>query len=64
RPAEFNGESVPQVLQSGDHQRVQQWRRRQALRKTFERRPDLLDKADLDDNEKKQLSQWEREGLE
>lgn len=64
RPAEFNGESVPQVLQSGDHQRVQQWRRKQALRKTFERRPDLLDKADLDDNEKKQLSQWDREGLE
>jgi len=64
RPAEFNGESVPQVLQSGDHQRVQQWRRTQALRKTFERRPDLLDKAVLDDKDKKQLTQWEREGLE
>tara|TARA_B100001115_G_C15840458_1_gene421239 strand:+ start:2012 stop:2668 length:657 start_codon:yes stop_codon:yes gene_type:complete len=64
RPAEFNGESVPQVLQSGDHQRVQQWRRTQALRKTFERRPDLLDKEVLDDKDKKQLTQWEREGLE
>ena len=64
RPAEFNRESVPQVLQSGDHQRVRQWRRTQALRKTFERRPDLLDKAVLDDKDKKQLTQWEREGLE
>ena len=64
RPAEFNGESIPQVLQSGDHQRVRQWRRAQALRKTFERRPDLLDKAVLDDKEKKQLNQWEHEGLE
>ena len=64
RPAEFNGESIPQVLQSGDHQRVRQWRRAQALRKTFERRPDLLDKAVLDDREKKQLNQWKHEGLE
>lgn len=64
RPADFDGERVPQILQSGDHQRVRQWRRRQALRKTFERRPDLLERAQLDDDEMKLVSQWEREGLE
>lgn len=47
RPAEFRGWSVPEVLVSGDHARVDRWRREQALRRTFERRPDLLAKAEL-----------------
>jgi len=64
RPAEFNGEPVPTVLQSGDHEKVHRWRRQQALRKTFERRPELLQKADLDREDQKLVSQWEREGLE
>jgi tRNA (guanine37-N1)-methyltransferase len=64
RPAEFNGDSVPTVLQSGDHEKVRSWRRQQALRKTFERRPDLLQGADLDREDQKLVSQWEREGLE
>ena len=42
RPAEFRGWAVPEVLRSGDHGRIDRWRRAQALRRTIERRPDLL----------------------
>ena len=42
RPAQFRGWSVPEVLRSGDHGRIARWRRAQALRRTIERRPDLM----------------------
>ncbi len=42
RPAEFRGMKVPEILLSGDHKAIEQWRLEQALRKTAERRPDLL----------------------
>jgi tRNA (guanine37-N1)-methyltransferase len=42
RPAEFRGWDVPDVLRSGDHERIARWRRAQALRRTRERRPELL----------------------
>jgi tRNA (guanine37-N1)-methyltransferase len=42
RPEEFRGMKVPEVLLSGDHQRIREWRREQSLRLTRERRPDLL----------------------
>ncbi len=42
RPREFRGWSVPEVLLSGDHERIRRWRRGRALRRTMERRPDLL----------------------
>jgi tRNA (guanine37-N1)-methyltransferase len=44
RPVEFRGLKVPDVLLSGDHRRIDEWRYEQALRRTEERRPDLLDK--------------------
>ena len=47
RPADYRGMAVPEVLLSGDHAAVEKWRRREALRRTLERRPDLLDKAAL-----------------
>jgi tRNA (guanine37-N1)-methyltransferase len=47
RPPVFRGWEVPEVLCSGDHAAVARWRREQALRRTFERRPDLLARADL-----------------
>ncbi len=47
RPPEFRGESVPDVLLSGDHAKIAKWRREQSLLRTLERRPDLLEKADL-----------------
>jgi tRNA (guanine37-N1)-methyltransferase len=45
RPAEFRGWPVPEVLRSGDHARVERWRRAQALRRTLERRPDLVERG-------------------
>ncbi len=42
RPAEYRGHAVPEVLASGDHARVERWRRAAALRRTLDRRPDLL----------------------
>ena len=47
RPADFRGQTVPDVLLSGDHAQVDRWRREQSLRRTWERRPDLLPKARL-----------------
>lgn len=47
RPAEFRGWEVPAILRSGDHGAVARWRREQALRRTYHRRPDLLSQADL-----------------
>ncbi len=47
RPADFRSWSVPEVLRSGDHHRIRRWRRAQALRRTFDRRPDLLAEHDL-----------------
>jgi tRNA (guanine37-N1)-methyltransferase len=47
RPSEFRGWGVPEVLLSGDHARIARWRREQALRRTWQRRPDLLAKASL-----------------
>ena len=52
RPAEFRGCTVPDVLLSGHHEQIRRWRRRQALARTLERRPDLLAAAELDDEER------------
>jgi tRNA (guanine37-N1)-methyltransferase len=42
RPAEFEGMEVPDILQSGDHEKIRKWRHEEAMRRTQERRPDLL----------------------
>ena len=55
RPAEFRGLRVPDVLLSGHHADIRRWRRRQALTRTLERRPDLLPGAELDDEEREIL---------
>ena len=49
RPAEFRGVQVPEVLQNGHHAEIEAWRRDQAIRKTREYRPDLLDEDDKND---------------
>ncbi len=49
RPPEFRGARVPEVLLSGNHAEIARWRRAQALRKTQRNRPDLLEKADVDE---------------
>ena len=53
RPAEFREWKVPEVLLSGDHEKIRQWRRRQALEKTWRRRPDLLEHVALDNEERR-----------
>ena len=61
RPEEYDGEAVPSVLLSGHHGEVDRWRRREALRRTLTRRPDLLEAADLDDEDRRWLAEL-REG--
>jgi tRNA (guanine37-N1)-methyltransferase len=60
RPPEFRGWTVPEVLLSGDHAKVEQWRREQSLRRTFARRPDLLARADLSGADKAFLDDLDR----
>jgi tRNA (guanine37-N1)-methyltransferase len=55
RPREFGGFSVPEILLSGDHQRIADWRRQEAVRRTWQRRPDLLEKASLTDQDRSYL---------
>jgi tRNA (guanine37-N1)-methyltransferase len=57
RPAEFRGWRVPEALLSGDHARIARWRRQQALRRTFLRRPDLLLKLELSEDDRLWLAQ-------
>ncbi len=52
RPAEFRGLKVPEVLLSGNHQEIAEWRRREALRKTIAVRPDLLETARLNEKDR------------
>ncbi len=47
KPAEFRGAKVPDVLASGNHAKIEKWRREQALTRTFNKRPDMLEKAEL-----------------
>ncbi len=61
RPAEFQGWRVPDVLLSGNHAHIARARREEALRRTFERRPDLLVGADLSEADRKFLRALERE---
>jgi len=57
RPPEFRGYRVPEILLSGDHARIARWRREQSLRRTWERRPDLLDTAILNEADRKFIEQ-------
>ena len=53
KPQEFRGWKVPEVLQTGNHARIEQWRREQALLRTYHRRPDMLEKAELTEKDRK-----------
>ncbi len=53
RPPEFRGWKVPDVLLSGDHAKIEKWRREQALTRTFNKRPDMIEKAELSSQDKK-----------
>jgi len=57
RPREFRGKTVPDVLLCGDHKKIRDWRRKEALRRTALRRPDLLDKAKLREEDRRMLQE-------
>ncbi|MGE7273749.1 tRNA (guanosine(37)-N1)-methyltransferase TrmD [Brevibacillus panacihumi] len=61
RPAEFRGWKVPDILLSGHHANIDKWRLRESLRRTYERRPDLLDKLELTPEMKKWLQEIKEE---
>ncbi|HEX7419551.1 MAG TPA: tRNA (guanosine(37)-N1)-methyltransferase TrmD [Thermoanaerobaculia bacterium] len=61
RPEEIRGLRVPDVLLSGHHEKIRRWRREQALRRTLQLRPDLLENADLDDEAREILRTIENE---
>ena len=62
RPERFRDLEVPPLLLSGNHGEVERWRRREALRRTLERRPDLLERAPLDDADRRILDELRRGG--
>lgn len=64
RPAVFRDHAVPDVLISGHHANVDAWRREESLRRTWQRRPDLLEKAELTDKERAMIREWDRVAME
>ena len=61
RPREYHGLTVPDILLSGDHAKINMWRRREALRVTLRARPDLLEKIELDAKDRKLLAEIKNE---
>ena len=61
RPPQFRDWRVPDILLSGDHARIDRWRREEALRRTFLRRPDMLLKLDLSEEDRQFLSRLAQE---
>jgi tRNA (guanine37-N1)-methyltransferase len=58
RPADFRGMKVPDVLLSGNHRLIDEWRSKESLRRTYLRRPDLLENFTLDENQEKWLKEF------
>ena len=71
-PYEFNGKKIPDVLYSGNHEAIKKWRRKESLRITREKRPDLFEKIELSKQDKKLLKEiddnttgdWETQAIE
>lgn len=61
RPERFRGATVPEVLRSGNHATIAQWRRKESLRRTRARRPDLIDRAALSEEDRALLDEIESE---
>lgn len=60
RPPDFMGMKVPEILLSGNHKEIWKWRRREAIKRTLQRRPDLLKKAELSEEDKELLKDINR----
>jgi tRNA (guanine37-N1)-methyltransferase len=63
RPAEYEGWKVPEVLVSGNHAEIERWRRYESLKRTYKRRPDLLEKIELSEVDKKNLQKIKLEDI-
>ena len=63
RPAEYKGWKVPEILVSGNHAEIERWRRYESLKRTYKRRPDLLEKTELSEVDKKNLQKIKREDI-
>ncbi|MEH7460934.1 tRNA (guanosine(37)-N1)-methyltransferase TrmD [Bacillus pseudomycoides] len=61
RPADFRGMKVPDILMSGNHKYIEEWRHKESLRRTFMRRPDLLEERNLSKQEEKWLAEFKEE---
>jgi len=61
RPVEFRGWTVPEILLSGDHARIEKWRREQALLRTLDKRPDLLEHTELSETDQRFLENAKRD---
>lgn len=61
RPEEWNGKKVPEVLLSGHHKNIETWQRQQAIKRTLERRPELLEKANLSRQDKEFLEKLKKD---
>lgn len=61
RPEEYDGKRVPEVLLSGNHAEIRRWRLKQMLGRTWERRPDLLARIELDDEQRELLDEYRQE---
>ncbi len=55
RPENWEGRKVPEILLNGDHAKVERWRRKQQIKRTMEKRPDMFEKLDFEDKENKEL---------
>ena len=64
RPEEIDGRAVPEVLSSGDHARIARWRHQQALKRTGERRPDLIEALDLTEEDQRLLESFQQQNKE
>jgi tRNA (guanine37-N1)-methyltransferase len=62
RPPEYRGWRVPEVLLSGNHQQIERWRRQQSLLRTWQRRPDMLERAPLSEDDRRFLAGLAEEG--
>jgi len=61
RPEQIDGDAVPEVLLGGDHAAIERWRLKQALGRTWRRRPELIETAELDEERRALLDEYIRE---
>lgn len=61
RPANFRGLEVPDILLSGNHAKIEKWRKEQSLKRTYERRKDMLESIQLSDEDRKLLNKIKNE---